>query len=51
MKNGGVEVAAGIRQLLEDWADADPSSGFVADALARHGVAGASVALPAEHRD
>lgn len=85
MKNGDVEVAAGIRQLLQDWADADPSlrvlpgsfmviqqamglpagrgdaatellaefierskaSGFVADALARHGIAGASVTPPA----
>lgn len=84
--NGDVEVTAGIRQLLQDWADADPSlrvlpgsfmviqqamglpsgrgdtaadvladflerskaSGFVADALARHGIAGASVA-PAAH--
>lgn len=82
VQNGDVEVAAGIGQLLQDWADADPSlrmlpgsfmviqqavglpagrgeaaadvlkdfierakaSGFVADALARHGIAGASVA-------
>ncbi|WP_225782958.1 transporter substrate-binding domain-containing protein [Xenophilus sp. Marseille-Q4582] len=79
---GQVEVAAGIRQLLEGWAAADASlrmlpgrfmqiqqamglpasrgaeaaaalagfvermkaSGFVADALARHGIVGASVA-------
>jgi len=81
---GQVEVAAGIRQLLERWASEDPSlrllpgrfmvieqamgmpagrggaaaealgefiermksSGFVAEALARHGVDGASVAPP-----
>lgn len=80
--SGQVEVAAGIRQLLEGWAGANASlrmlpgrfmqiqqamglpesrgaeaaaalaafvehmkaSGFVADALARHGIAGASVA-------
>ena len=83
---GQVEVAAGIRQLLEEWAGADATlrllpgrfmviqqamglpagrgnaaaqaladfveemkaSGFVAEALARHGIAGASVA-PAAH--
>jgi len=82
LKAGRVEVAAGIRQVLETWAREDPSlrvlagrfmvieqamglpagrgdaaaqalaefvermksSGFVADALARHGVDGASVA-------
>jgi polar amino acid transport system substrate-binding protein len=82
LKAGWVEVAAGIRQVLEGWATEDPSlrmlpgrfmvieqaiglpggrgdaaaealtefvermksSGFVADALARHGVDGASVA-------
>lgn len=82
---GRVQVAAGIRQVLERWAGQDPSlrllpgrfmviqqamglpagrgdaaaralagfvervkaSGFVADALARHGVEGASVAPPA----
>jgi polar amino acid transport system substrate-binding protein len=82
LKAGRVEVAAGIRQVLEGWATDDPSlrvlpgrfmvieqaiglpagrgdaaaealaefvermksSGFVADALARHGVDGASVA-------
>ena len=82
LKTGRVEVAAGIRQVLETWAREDPSlrvlagrfmvieqamglpagrgdaaaqalaefvermksSGFVADALARHGVDGASVA-------
>jgi len=82
LKAGRVEVAAGIRQVLETWALEDPSlrvlagrfmvieqamglpagrgdaaaqalaefvermksSGFVADALARHGVDGASVA-------
>ena len=82
---GQVQVAAGIRQVLERWAGGDPSlrllpgrfmviqqamglpagrgdaaagalagfvermkaSGFVADALARHGVEGASVAPPA----
>ena len=82
VQDSGVEVAAGIRQLLADWAIQDPTlrllpgrfmviqqamglpssrgeqaqsaladfvermkaSGFVADALARHGIAGASVA-------
>jgi polar amino acid transport system substrate-binding protein len=82
LKTGRVEVAAGIRQLLESWAADDPSlrmlpgrfmliqqamglpsgrgdaaaealtdfverrksSGFVAEALARHGIEGASVA-------
>jgi polar amino acid transport system substrate-binding protein len=82
LKTGRVEVAAGIRQVLEGWAREDPSlrmlpgrfmvieqaiglpagrgdaaaqalaefvermksGGFVADALARHGVDGASVA-------
>ena len=82
LKAGRVEVAAGIRQVLETWAREDPSlrvlagrfmvieqamglpagrgdaaaqalaefvermksSGFVAEALARHGVDGASVA-------
>jgi polar amino acid transport system substrate-binding protein len=82
VRAGQVEVAAGIRQLLEAWAADDPSlrtlpghfmvikqamglpagrgeaaanalaefverqksSGFVADALARHGIDGASVA-------
>jgi|ERR1039458_3380223 polar amino acid transport system substrate-binding protein len=82
LKAGQVQVAAGIRQVLEHWAGEDPSlrllpgrfmviqqamglpagrgdaaaealaafvervkaSGFVADALARHGVEGASVA-------
>jgi polar amino acid transport system substrate-binding protein len=82
LKAGQVQVAAGIRQVLERWAGEDPSlrllpgrfmviqqamglpagrgdaaaealaafvervkaSGFVADALARHGVEGASVA-------
>jgi len=84
LKDGEVNVAAGIRQVLEGWAAKDPSlrllpgrfmviqqamglpagrgdaaanaladfvermksSGFVADALARHGVEGASVAPP-----
>ena len=82
VQDADVEVAAGIRQLLADWASQDPSlrllpgrfmviqqamglpssrggqahralaafvermksSGFVEDALARHGIAGASVA-------
>ena len=82
LKAGQVEVAAGIRQLLEGWASQDPSlrmlpgrfmvieqamglpagrgdaaaqalagfvermksSGFVAEALARHGIEGAAVA-------
>jgi polar amino acid transport system substrate-binding protein len=82
LKAGRVDVAAGIRQVLEGWAAADPSlrllpgrfmvirqamglpagrgdeaaqvlaafvermkaSGFVAGALARHGIEGASVA-------
>ncbi len=82
VKSGRVEIAAGIRQLLEGWAGEDrslrmlpgrfmviqqamgmpagrggeaakvladfversKSSGFVADALARHGIDGASVA-------
>jgi polar amino acid transport system substrate-binding protein len=82
LKAGQVDVAAGIRQVLEGWAAQDPSlrllpgrfmvirqamglpagrgeaaaqvlagfvermkaSGFVAEALARHGVEGASVA-------
>jgi polar amino acid transport system substrate-binding protein len=82
LKTGQVEVAAGIRQLLEGWAGDDPSlrmlpgrfmviqqamglpagrgdaaaealaefversksSGFVAEAMARHGIEGASVA-------
>lgn len=86
LKSGRVEVAAGIRQLLEGWAGDDPSlrmlpgrfmviqqamglpsgrgdaaaetladfverkksSGFVAEALARHGIEGASVAPPAD---
>ncbi|MFT4267735.1 MAG: transporter substrate-binding domain-containing protein [Xenophilus sp.] len=85
LKAGRVEVAAGIRQLLEGWAREDAAlrllpgrfmviqqamglpegrgalaaaaladfveeakrSGFVAEALARHGVQGASVAPPA----
>lgn len=82
LKSGQADVAAGIRQVLDGWAGADPSlrvlsgrfmviqqamglpagrgdaaaealagfvermkaSGFVAEALARHGVQGASVA-------
>ncbi len=85
LKAGRVEVAAGIRQLLDGWASEDPSlrllpgrfmvieqamglpagrggaaaqalaefvermksSGFVAEALARHGIEGAAVAPPA----
>lgn len=85
LKTGQVQVAAGIRQVLEGWAGEDPAlrllpgrfmviqqamglpagradaaaqalagfvermkaSGFVARALARHGVEGASVAPPA----
>ena len=85
LRTGQVQVAAGIRQVLEGWAGEDPSlrllpgrfmviqqamglpagrgemaaevlagfvermkaSGFVGEALARHGVEGASVAPPA----